>query len=74
MKDFIAHFADQLLDLNSKNISGETIFRDLDDWDSLTAMAVIAMVGDEYGVKISDDDFKNLKTIQEVYDFIISNK
>jgi acyl carrier protein len=74
MKDFIAHFEDQLFDLNSKNISGETIFRDLDDWDSLTAMAVIAMVVDEYGVKISDDDFKNLKTIQEVYDFIISNK
>ena len=74
MKNFIANFADQLLDQEANNISGETVFRELDDWDSLTAMAVIAMIEDEYGVKISDDVFKKLKTVQEIYDFIKSNK
>lgn len=74
MENFIANFADQLLDQEVKNIAGETVFRELDDWDSLTAMAVMAMIEDEYGVKISDDVFKKLKTIQDVYDFVMSNK
>jgi acyl carrier protein len=71
MKDFIKNFADQLLDQETYVISAETIFRDLDDWDSLTAMAVIAMVEDEYGIKISDDEFKKLKTVQDIHDFIM---
>jgi acyl carrier protein len=74
MENFIKNFATQLLDQEINNISAETIFRDLDDWDSLTAMAVIAMVEDEYGVKISDDDFEKLKTIQDMYDFVMLHK
>ena len=57
MENFITNFANQLLDQEEKNISAETIFRELDDWDSLTAMAVIAMIEDEYCVKISYEDF-----------------
>jgi len=34
-------------------------------------MAVIAMVEDEYGIKISDDEFKKLKTVQDIHDFIM---
>jgi acyl carrier protein len=74
MENFIKNFAAQLLDQEINNISAETIFRDLDDWDSLTAMAVIAMVEDEYGVKIGDDDFKKLKTVQDMYDFVLLHK
>lgn len=74
MKTFITNFAEQLLDQNGSDIIGETVFRDLDDWDSLTAMAVIAMIEDEYGVKINDDAFKKLKTVQDVYDYVMLNK
>ena len=74
MENFIKNFAEQLLDQDENCISGETIFRNLDDWDSLTAMAVIAMIEDEYHVKISDDAFKKLMTVQDVYNFIISIK
>jgi acyl carrier protein len=74
MKNFITNFAHQLLDQEVDNISSETVFRDLEDWDSLTAMAVLAMIEDEYGVKISDGDFKKLNTIQDLYSFVFTNK
>ena len=74
MKKFIKKFAEQLLDQEHQNISAETIFRKLDEWDSLTAMAVLAMIEDEYGVKIDYDFFTKFITIQDVYDFVMSHK
>jgi acyl carrier protein len=74
MITFIKKFKDQLLNQNEQNIYSDTLFRELDEWDSLTAMAVIAMIDDEYSVKISDDEFKQLYTIQDLYDFVISCK
>ena len=74
MITFIKNFKDQLLNQNEQNIYSDTLFRELDEWDSLTAMAVIAMIEDEYSVKISDDEFKQLYTIQDLYDFVISCK
>jgi len=74
MITFIKKFKDQLLNQNEQNIYSDTLFRELDEWDSLTAMAVIAMIEDEYSVKISDDEFKQLHTIQDLYYFVISCK
>ena len=74
MEIFIKNFTNQLLKPDDQKITAETIFRDLDDWDSLTAMAVIAMIEDIYFIKISDEDFINLKTIQQLYNFITKHK
>ena len=73
-KQFIKDFTDQLLDQDQAGINAETKFRDLDDWDSLTAMAVIAMIEDKYGVKIETQDFAKLATIDELFTFITSRK
>ena len=74
MENFIKKFAEQLLDQEIDGLSAATKFRDLDDWDSLTAMAVIAMIEDEYQVTIDDANFKKLNTIGEIYDYIQNNK
>ena len=37
-------------DTDAALITAETIFRDLDEWDSLTALSLIAMVDDEYSL------------------------
>ena len=68
IKEFIQNFADQLDDTSAETLTPETIFRDLDDWSSLVALSVIAMVDDEYGVSISSEAFKNSKTIQDLFD------
>lgn len=73
MKDFIALFAEQLID-EDVNLSKDTKFRDLEDWDSLTAMAVLTMIEDNYKVKISVEQFKKFITIEDLYNHISANK
>ena len=61
IKEFIQNFADQLDDTNAEVLTPETEFRQLDDWSSLAALSIIAMV---------DEEFKNAKTIQDLFDQI----
>lgn len=68
IKDFIQNFADQLDDTAAESLSPETRFRDLVDWSSLTALSIIAMVDEEYGITISSQVIKNSTTIQDLFD------
>jgi acyl carrier protein len=74
MEKFIKDFAEQLFDQNEIGLNNNTVFRDLEDWDSLTAMAVIAMVQDRYNIKIDVANFNKLTTIGDLYQYINENK
>lgn len=45
-------------------------FRSYDEWDSLAYLSVIALLDDEYGVQIEEAEFKQLKTVQDIYDAV----
>lgn len=68
IKEFIQNFADQLDDTDAGVLTPETEFRELDDWSSLAALSIIAMVDEEYGISIASETFKNAKTIQDLFD------
>ena len=61
IKEFIQNFANQLDDTEADVLTPETNFRELDDWSSLAALSVIAMVDEEYGVTIASDTFRKAK-------------
>ena len=52
LKDFIENFANQFDNTDASEIKAETIFKELDEWSSLIALSVIAMVDEEYDIKI----------------------
>ena len=49
IKEFIENFAEQFDDTTVDVLSVETKFRELDEWSSLIALSVIAMVDEAYG-------------------------
>ncbi len=67
---FLKHFADMLDDTDAALISENTIFRDLEEWGSLTALSLIAMVDEEYSIKLTGDDIKNSITIKDLFDIV----
>ena len=52
LKEFIQNFADQFDDTDTSVFTQETKFKELEEWSSLTALSVIAMIDEEYDVKI----------------------
>jgi acyl carrier protein len=74
IQDFINNFAFQFDDTDASELTKDTVFKNLDEWSSLTALSIIAMCDEEYGVKIKGDDFKNTSTIKELFELIKSKK
>ena len=70
IKDFISNFADQFDDVDASALTPETEFKNLEDWNSLVALSVIAMVDEEYDITIKGDDIRNSKTIQDLYNVV----
>lgn len=67
IKEFISNFAEQFDDMDASVLTPETEFKQLDDWNSLVALSVIAMVDEEYDVTIKGDDIRNANTIEDLY-------
>lgn len=72
IKEFISNFAEQFDDLEASVLTPETEFKALEDWNSLVALSVIAMVDEEYDVTLKGDDIRSSKTIQDLYDNVSS--
>jgi acyl carrier protein len=74
INEFVERFANQFVDYDMVNVKADVKFRDLDSWDSLTGMAVLTMIQDDFGVEINVDDFLKLSTPREVLEYINSKK
>lgn len=72
IKDFIEHFAEQFDDTDASEFKPETIFKDLDEWSSLIALSVIAMVDEEYEVTLKGEDIRNSNTIEDLFNLVNS--
>ncbi len=67
MKEFIEKFAEAIEIDDASVLTPETEFRTLDEWDSLSYLSVIAMIDEEFDVQIETPEFKQQKTIQDLY-------
>lgn len=74
MEKFIKNFADQLEDTALEQLSATTKFKELDEWSSLTTLAIIGMVDEEYDVRLKAEDLKNSITIEDLFNLINERK
>lgn len=70
LKDFIENFANQFDDTDASEFKAETVFKELDEWSSLIALSVIAMVDEEYDITIKGDDIRNSNTVEDLFNAI----
>ena len=71
---FIELFAENVEVEDTSTLNRETVFRDLEEWDSLAFLSVIAFIDEEYDVIIEGNDFEKIKTIGELIDEIEKRK
>jgi acyl carrier protein len=74
INEFAVKFYAQYSDTENIDIMPDADFRQVGSWDSLTGMAVLVMIQDDYGVDIPIEKFRELKTIKDVYNYVLVNK
>jgi acyl carrier protein len=72
LNDFIEKFAEQFDETDASEFKADTEFKALDEWSSLSALSIIAMIDDEYDVTIKGDDIRNSETIEDLFNLVKS--
>ena len=67
---FVQDFELLFDEVEPASITKDTVFRDIDEWSSLMALVVIAMVDEDYEVKLTGDDIRTSVTVQDLFDKI----
>ena len=72
INDFVQNFAAQFDETDASEFASSTPFHGLEEWSSLTALSIIAMVDECYGIKIKGDDIRTAHTIEDLYNVVKS--
>lgn len=72
IKEFIGHFAEQFDETDINEFTPETVFHKLDEYSSLMALSIIAMIDEEYGITLNGNDMSAAVTIEDLYNIVKS--
>lgn len=70
LNEFIANFAAEFDETPVEEFTPSTDFKGLDEWNSLTALSIIAMVDDNYNKTITGANLRACNTIEELFNYV----
>ena len=73
LEEFIELFIEQFDETDASEITATTAFHDLEEYSSLIALSIIAMVDEEFDVALKGDDMRSAVTVEDLY-YIVKNK
>ena len=74
MKQKITKLLSEILECETSELEQAANFRDCGDWDSMAYLSTVAAIDDEFGVVITEADFRTIKTIDDLVGVIESKK
>lgn len=72
MQEFIENFFEILEDTERNELTHLTEFKQLDEWDSMLSLMLIAMVDEKYEKQINGTDIKETVTLEDLFNKINS--
>lgn len=67
LNEFITNFAALFDETDSDAIKADTVFKEVDEWSSMTALSVIAMIDAEYDVSVKGSDIRDCSSVEELF-------
>ena len=52
------------------SLGGDMVLSDLEEWDSLSTLALAAKVKELYGENLTNDEIQNFKTVKDICDYL----
>ena len=72
MNDFVLKFAEQFDETDIAEFKSDTVFQELEEWSSLTAMGIIAFVKTEYDKVITGKEIRSCQTVEDLFNLAAS--
>jgi acyl carrier protein len=72
LEEFFELFCEELDDTDLSVVNTLTDFKNIDVWDSLTALSVISMIDEEFEILLTGNDLLNSTSIEDLYKLVKS--
>ena len=70
IEDLIGKLEKEFDEIEPGTLKSTTSFKDLEEWSSMQALIVIALVDEHYDITLTGNDLMQCKTVQDIYDKI----
>lgn len=70
IEEFVELFQEQFDE--TEGIEATTVFHDLEEYSSLIALSIIAMIDEEFDVAIKGDDMRASVTVEDLYNKVVA--
>lgn len=70
--DYIASIQEEVFEDCDQQITDNEKFQELECWDSITALSLIAFLSENFNKEITADNLESIGTLKELYDYISS--
>ena len=61
---------EDMLELDGGTLTPETVLADIDEYDSMAKLSLIVLMDDEFGKKLTGEQIRMFKTVQDILDFM----
>ena len=70
LEQFIKKLEEELEDIEIGILKPDTKFRELEQWDSMSALIIISLSDKYFGKRINLEEFKEVHTVLEMYNLL----
>jgi acyl carrier protein len=70
LDEFVIAFAEEFDDTPAEQFKADTVYKNLEEWGSLTALSIIALAMERFEKKITGADLRSCNTIEDLYNLI----
>jgi acyl carrier protein len=70
IESFVQEFAEQYDEIPAESFTPDTLFKENDEWSSMTALSIIAMADANYDVRLTGDDIRKSSTITDIFNIV----
>lgn len=57
---------EDMMELDEGTLSPDTVLEELEEWDSLSALSFVVLLGDEFDRQISGKEIRDFQTVQDM--------
>lgn len=61
---------EEIMDLDEGTLETTSVLEDIEEWDSLSALSLMAEAKKNFGKKLSADDINSFITVQDIIDYL----
>jgi acyl carrier protein len=67
---FLKDFSEIFDDTDASELSMDTEFKNLDEWSSIAALGLLAVMEEEYEAELSSKDIEKSSTVRDIYNIV----